>query len=163
MQWCTPMILSFTLLRDKAILLQHYRILRFVSKISCPALSCLNVTRRRLKSFTSPRFLHRPNQFLLSRLEIVQFLWVMKSKTLGSHLTAISLLKLTSTTFVAPPHLLFITSENLGTFYLVLLRNVLFTHFSLQNWITATAFFTVFLLRAIEFTTVAKYSRKAKC
>ena len=56
MQWCTPMILSSTLLWDKAILLQHYEILRFVSKISCPALTCLNVTQRRLKSFTSPRF-----------------------------------------------------------------------------------------------------------
>ena len=104
MQWCTPMILSFTLLWDKAILLQHYRILRFVSKISCPAVTCLNVTQRRLKSFTSPRFLNRPNQFLVSRLEIVQFRLVMRSKTLGSRMTAISLLKLTSTTF-APPHL----------------------------------------------------------
>ena len=56
MQGCTPMILSFTLLWDKAIFLQHYKILRFVSKISCPALTCLNVTQRRLKSFTSPRF-----------------------------------------------------------------------------------------------------------
>ena len=63
MQWCTPMILSFTLLWDKAILLQHYRILRFVAKISCPALTCLNVTQRRPKSFTSPHFLHRPSQF----------------------------------------------------------------------------------------------------
>ena len=63
MQWCTPMILSFTLLWDKAILLQHYRILRFVAKISCPALTCLNVTERRPKSFTSPHFLHRPSQF----------------------------------------------------------------------------------------------------
>ena len=117
MQWCTPMILSFTLLWDKAISQQHYRILRFVSKISCPALTCLNVTQRRLKSFTAPRFTHRPNQFLLSRLEIVEFRWVMRSKTLGSHLTAISLLKLTSTTFV-PPHLAFITSEKLGTVYI---------------------------------------------
>ena len=63
MQWCTPMILSFTLLWDRAILLQHYRILRFVAKISCPALTCLNVTQRRPKSFTSPHFLHRPSQF----------------------------------------------------------------------------------------------------
>ena len=63
MQWCTPVILSFTLLWDKAILLQHYRILRFVAKISCPALTCLNVTQRRPKSFTSPHFLHRPSQF----------------------------------------------------------------------------------------------------
>ena len=77
------MICSFTLLWDKVILLQHYRILRFASKISCPALTGLNVTQRRLKSFTAPRFFHRPNQFLLSRLEIVQFRWVMKSRTLG--------------------------------------------------------------------------------
>ena len=69
----------------------------------------------------------------------------MKSKTSGSHLTAISLLKLTSTTFVALPHALLTTSEKLGTFYLDLLRNVLFMHLSLQNLITATAFFTVYL------------------
>ena len=163
MQWCTPMILSFTLSWDKAILLQHYRILRLVSKISCPALRCLNVTQRRLKSFTSPRFFHRPNQFLLLRLEIVQCLWVMKSKTLGSHLTAISLLKLTSATFVAPPHLLFITSEKLGTFYVDLLRSVLFTHFSLQNWIVQQHSSRPSFLRAREFTTLAKYSRKANC
>ena len=63
MQWCTPVILSFTLLWDKAILLQHYRILRFVAKISCPALTYLNVTQRRPKSFTSPHFLHRLSHF----------------------------------------------------------------------------------------------------
>ena len=39
----------------------------------------------------SARF-YRLSQFLLSRLEIVQLFWVMKSKILGSHLTAISLL-----------------------------------------------------------------------
>ena len=63
----------------------------------------------------------RANQFLLSRLEIVQFVWEMKLKTLGSQLTAISPLKLTSTKFVAQPHVLFITSEKLGTFYLDLI------------------------------------------
>ena len=136
MQWCTPMILSFTLLWDKAILLQHYRILRFVSKISCPALTCLNVTQRRLKSFTSPRFLHRPNQFLLSRLEIVQFRWVKRSKTLRSHLTAISLLKLTSTTFKFRLTLYSSHRKNWEpSIYLDLLRNALFTYLSLQNWI----------------------------
>ena len=40
--------------------------------------------KKKLKSFTS-RIFHRPNQFLLSRLEILQFLWVMKSKTSRSH------------------------------------------------------------------------------
>ena len=98
--------------------------------------------KSRLKSFTSLRIFDRPNQFLPSRLGIVQFLWLMMSETLGSHLTAISLLKLTSTTFVAPPHVLFITSEKLGTFYQDLFRNVLSTHLFFQNWITATAFFT---------------------
>ena len=47
--------------------------LTFCIKISCPrmSLTCLNVTQRRLKSFTSPRLFHRPNQFHLSRIEIV--------------------------------------------------------------------------------------------
>ena len=64
-----------------------------MAKISCPGMSltCLNVTQRRLKSFTSPCVFHQPIQFLLSRLEIVQLLRVMKLKTLGSHLTAILL------------------------------------------------------------------------
>ena len=107
------------------------------------SLTCLNVTQRRLKSFSSPRVFHQPIQFLLSRLEIVQLLQVMKSKTLGSHLTAIILKKLTSTIFVAPPHVLFTKLEKLGTFYPDLLRNVLFMHLFLQNLITATAFFSV--------------------
>ena len=34
-----------------------------LAKISCPSLTCLNVTQRRPKSFTSPHFLHRPSQF----------------------------------------------------------------------------------------------------
>ena len=74
------------------------------------SLTCLNVSQRRLNSFTSPRILHRPNQFLLWRLEIVQFLWVMKSRTLGSQLTAFSLLKLTLTTIVTD-HLKFYSSH----------------------------------------------------
>ena len=132
MQRYTPTILSFKLLWDKAIVLvlPHYRILPFVSKISCPGMlvTCLWITQRRLKSFTS-RFTQRLNQFLPSRLEIVQSLQVVKSRALGSHLTAFSLLKLTSTTFVALLHVLFTTSEKLGTSYLDLLRNVLFVHF----------------------------------
>ena len=87
----------------------------------------------------------------------------MKSKTLGSNLTAISLLKLTSTTFVAPPHLLLISSEKLGTFYLHLLRNVVFTNLSLQNGLIQQHSSQPTLLRAIEFTTVAIYSRKVNC
>ena len=118
--------------------------------------------KKKLKSFTS-RIFHRPNQFLLSRLEIVQFLWVMKSKTSGSHLSAISLLKLTSTTFVAPPHILFITSEKLGTFYLDLLPDVLFTHFFLQNYFKQKHSSRPTLLWVRETTTVAKYSCKANC
>ena len=73
---------------------------------------------------------HAQSQFLPSRLEIVQSLQVVKSRALGSHLTAFSLLKLTSTTFVALLHVLFTTSEKLGTSYLDLLRNVLFVHLS---------------------------------
>ena len=128
-------------------------------------LECLIIKcnlKKKLKSFTS-RIFHRPNQFLLSRLEIVQFLWVMKSKTSRSHLSSITLFKLTSTTFVAPPHILFITSEKLGTFYLDLLRDVLFRHLFLQNWITAKAVFTVYPLLARETTTVAEYSCRANC
>ena len=111
------------------MVLQHYMILRFVSKILCPGMSltCLDVhvTPRRQKSFTSPLVFHRMIQFLLSRLEIAQLLHVIESKTLGTNLIAISLLKLTSTTFVAPPHILFTTSEKLRTFYRDLLWNVL--------------------------------------
>ena len=118
--------------------------------------------KKKLKSFTS-RIFHRPNQFLLSRLEIVQYLRVMKSKTSRSHLSSITLFKLTSTTFVAPPHILFITSEKLGTFYLDLLRDVLFRHLFLQNWITAKAVFTAYPLLARETTTVAEYSCRANC
>ena len=118
--------------------------------------------KKKLKSFTS-RIFHRPNQFLLSRLEIVQYLRVMKSKTSRSHLSSITLFKLTSTTFVAPPHILFITSEKLGTFYLDLLRDVLFRYLFLQNWITAKAVFTAYPLLARETTTVAEYSCRANC
>ena len=64
------------------------------------------------KSFTSPFVFNWPIQFLLSRLDIAQLLHVIKSKTLGTNLFAISLLKFTST-FVAPPHILFTTSEKL--------------------------------------------------
>ena len=78
------------------------------------------------------------------RLEIVQSLQVEKSRALGSHLTAISLLKLTSTLFVASPNVLFTTLEKLGTFYLDLLGNVLFMHLFFQNLIPATAFFTAY-------------------
>ena len=44
-----------------------------LAKISCPSLTCLNVTQRRPKSFTSPHFLHRPSQFhfLIFFFEIV--------------------------------------------------------------------------------------------
>ena len=89
-------------------------------------------------------FTPRPNQFLQSRLEIVQSLQVVKSRASGSDLTAISLLKLTSTLFVASPHVLFATSEKVGTFYIDLLRNVLFMHLFFQNLIPATAFFTAY-------------------
>ena len=124
----------------------------------------LKCNPKKIEIIRSPRLFHRPNQFLLSRLEIVhKFLWVMKPKTLLSHLTAISLLKLTSTTFVAPPHLLLISSEKLGTFYLDLLRNVVFTHLSPQNGLIQQHSLRPTLPRAIEFTTVAKYSRKANC
>ena len=72
----------------------------------------LKCNPKKIEIIHSPRLFHRPNQFLLSRLEIVQeFLGVMKSKTLLSHLTAILILKLTSTTFVAPPHVLFVKSK----------------------------------------------------
>ena len=62
--------------------------------------------------------------------------------TLDRHLTFKTWL--TSTTSVSLPHVLFTTSEKLGTFYLDLLRNVLFMYLSLQNLITATAFFTAY-------------------
>ena len=117
-----PTSLSLTaLLWDKAIILQHYLILHFVSKILYPGMSptCLNVhvTPRRQKSFTSPLVFHQPVQLLLSRLEIAQLLHVIESKTLRTNLIAISLLKFTSTTFVAPPHILCTTSEKLRTLH----------------------------------------------
>ena len=47
--------------------------LTFCIKISCPrkSLTCLNVTQRKLRSFTPSHLFHWPNQFRLSRLEIV--------------------------------------------------------------------------------------------
>ena len=120
----------------------------------------LKCNPKKIEIIHSPRLFHRPNQFLLSRLEIVQeFLWVMKSETLLSHLTAISLLKLTSTTFVAPPQVLFVTSEQI--------RNLLFRSTTerlihpfvsglLQQYSSRPT-----LLQGRETTTVAKYSRKA--
>ena len=168
MQRYTPTILSFKLLWDKAIVLvlPHYRILPFVSKISCPGMlvTCLWITQRRLKSFTS-RFTQRLNQFLPSRLEIVQSLQVVKSRALGSYLTAFSLLKLTSTTFVALLHVLFTTSEKLRTSYLDLLRNVLFVHliFFFKTWFLQQHSSRPTLLRVRKTTTIAKYNREANC
>ena len=63
-----------------------------------------------------------------------------------------------------PPHVLFISSEKkIGSFYLDLLRNVLFTHFLLKTGLLQQHSSRTTLLWGRETTTVAKYSRKASC
>lgn len=150
MHWCTPTSLSLAALIWESNHATALHDLTLCVQILCPGMSltCLNVhvTPRRQKSFTSPLVFHRPIQLLLSRLEITQLLHVIESKTLGTNLIAISLLKFISTTFFAPPHILFTTSERLRTFSPDLLQNVLSYQCIcfFNTWISAAAFFRAF-------------------
>ena len=107
-------------------MLQHYRILCFVSKILCPGMSltCLNVQEDKSEIIHFSSRFSPANSVPTIKVGDCSVTPHNKVKDLGDKLVCHLTFKFTST-FVAPPHILFTTSEKLWNFYLDVLRNVL--------------------------------------